>query len=34
MMSENSEAESDIQIRKNIQQTYLMKLKDLARQLK
>lgn len=34
MMSESSENNSDYQIRKNIQQTYLFKLQDITRQLR
>eukprot|EP00347_Sterkiella_histriomuscorum_P011464 403372354 len=34
MMSESSNANSDNQIRKNIQQTYLLKLKEIAKQLR
>lgn len=33
-MSEKAENESDQQIRKNIQQTYLFKLQDITRQLR
>ncbi|CDW72075.1 syntaxin-like protein [Stylonychia lemnae] len=34
MMGENSQNQSDYQIRKNIQQTYLFKMQDITRQLR